>query len=67
MEEDKTLWFESKQVDEVQAEKIQKCRDAFKELGKVLATNLDGGRRTSMVWSHLEEAQMMATKSITHG
>jgi len=67
MGEDRNEWFKSKEVNQEQAAKIEQCRNAFRDLYNVVHQNIGEGRRQSIVWTHLEQAQMMVTKSITHG
>lgn len=67
MGEDRTEWFDPKEVNEEQAARIKECREAFKSFYRVLQMNIGESRRQAIVWSLLEQAQMMVTKAITHG
>lgn len=46
--------------------KVEPVCAAFVKLNEVLCTNIDSGRRLSIVQTHLEQAYLMAVQAITH-
>ena len=58
--------FDIHTVDSEQTLAIQQKNDLFKKLVATLDLILPNGREKSLVFAKLEEANMWATKSITH-